>query len=464
VQVDGALDTNHISMVIVIPVGPTTQAVGISVHPAADTNAEEAPVVDQMMLVDKDGSTIAQLAPLGSPRAGAPANAMTVALKDAPVGGNLVIRISVLSSSSRAAPIGATGPTGATGATGASGPTGRTGATGATGPTNPGWQLPLVVDVQRQEAAVPTTSSAVHGAAEPGGIGTLPASSTGQAATSTRSLEEPASWTQETAGPQAVADSSQEIPPREEPTGSTGEPWGSLTVRVTTGPLASRSAAPLGPVLATVLDDPAPPVDRHERALSQAIDDLGSEEDGGVAARDSELARVAASSLAEPGGVDGAGTPSADGTVAAGAGLGAFPLKVTAMGGDAGSTDLAVLLGALPLPRAAEDLAAVVADADRWADDRVMALAAPPSVAPVEGEAPDSLTASCGLVLALELWAGPLFPDLLAVARERISQWRRALPAAPGTGRTAASTRLWAEGLLRWLRSPLASRLRPRAR
>src|SRR5262249_30801046 len=230
-------------------------------------------------------------------------------------------------------------------------------------------------DVQRQEAGVPP-SSTVHDAAAAGGIGILPASSTGRSATATWSPQAPASWTQETAGPQAAADSPQDITPGEQSIGSAGEPWGSFTVRVTTGPLASRSAAPLGPVLATVLDDPAPAVDRHERALFQAIDDLGSEEDHGAAARQSELARAVAASLAEPGAVDGAGARAPAGRGPAEAGLGASPLKVRAAGGDAGSTDLPVLLGALPLPPAAEELNAVGAEADPWADDKLRALAA----------------------------------------------------------------------------------------
>src|SRR5262249_54254173 len=161
---------------------------------------------------------------------------------------------------------------------------------------------------------------------------------------------------QEAAGPQAVADSHQEIPPREESTGSTGEPWGSFIVRVTTGPLASRSAAPLGPVLATVLVDPAPPVDRHERALSQAIDGVASEMDEGAAARRSELARIEESAPApEAAQADGPSSRSDDETLEVVVGLGALPRDGTAVESQPGRGELAELLESLPSSVGSED-------------------------------------------------------------------------------------------------------------
>ena len=73
---------------------------------------------------------------------------------------------------------------------------------------------------------------------------------------------------------------------------------GDFNVRVSSGPLASRSASPLGPALATMLTDQAPTVDRHERALSQSIEESESELESESRKRDLEYAELAVEGLA----------------------------------------------------------------------------------------------------------------------------------------------------------------------
>ena len=53
-----------------------------------------------------------------------------------------------------------------------------------------------------------------------------------------------------------------------------GESFDSFNVRVSTGPLASRTASPLGPTLASIDGEATEPVDRYERAMSQEIEGL----------------------------------------------------------------------------------------------------------------------------------------------------------------------------------------------
>src|SRR5207253_949506 len=70
VQVNASLDPNHSSMTIVIPVGPSTQAVGVSVRSATALAANQAPVLDQMVLLDRNGFTIDEIVGLEGPQAG----------------------------------------------------------------------------------------------------------------------------------------------------------------------------------------------------------------------------------------------------------------------------------------------------------------------------------------------------------------------------------------------------------
>jgi hypothetical protein len=212
-------------------------------------------------------------------------------------------------------------------------------------------------------------------------------------------------------------------------------------IRIATGPLAARSAAPLGPMLATVLADPAPPVDRHERALSQVIDGLASEADGDPGARPSELASLKESGPTDrAAGADDRGAEPAERTLVASVGFGPVPRDGTAVQNPCGREELAALLETLPASVGSEQPAAILVEAEPGLTDLALALSIPRRDPAEDAELPDNLTAACGLALILGLTYGPQLPDLLAVAQARSSSRRRAFAAARAARRRTAWT------------------------
>jgi hypothetical protein len=391
VELEGALDPDHTSMTILIPVGPLTQAVGVSVRGVKAFSLDASPVVEQMVLLDQNGSAVAQVGPLWDPGANAAPQSVTISLDGAPVGGNLLVQI--------AAPSGGTMSSSTLQMT-----------------TSPSWNLPFVMDVQRQDAgsAVPTgqTLDGVQGA-----MSLLVATPSGQMVPTPPSLSSESS-TAPGGPPGRDASSAYTSAPASGSTNPTSGSSGSFDVRVSTGPLVSRSAGPLGPSLATIMTDPAPPVDRHERALPQGIDNLASSEEATDAAGYLELTRFART-RSRPGAGRPAGTGRADDSVVTVAGLGAFPLEVATLSGGASRADLGSLLETLPGPAAGEDLPAIVAEADRSIPNGSLEILVRLRPSTDLDQGPDYLTAACGLALGLGLTSGVLLPDLLALAQSR---------------------------------------------
>jgi hypothetical protein len=238
-------------------------------------------------------------------------------------------------------------------------------------------------------------------------------------------------------------------------------PAGSFDVRLSSGPLASRSASPLGPALATVMADPAPPVDRHERALSQSIDE--SESDDNSVAKPRRMDYVLDEEGVLSSGTDSKNRSRTGDTRVALAGLGAFPLKVTDLRGQGDRPELESLLASLPGSLDEKEPSTIIAAQDYDADDLAAFLADSGHAARADDLAPDYLTTACGLALGLGLTAGPLFPDILALIASGSSRWRRGV-LSRSTSRKPASTPGPASGIGNWLRSPLSSRLRRQGR
>ena len=107
---------------------------------------------------------------------------------------------------------------------------------------------------------------------------------------------------------------------------------GGFTFRLSAGPLISRNAGPLGPILASTGRDPTPEVDRYERALYQDIERRGFDAGSGE-------------------GYESSGGEISDegGPVLAMPGPGGFPLKVTALASRRRS-DLSSLVSAIATP------------------------------------------------------------------------------------------------------------------
>jgi hypothetical protein len=437
VEFNSMLDSTHSAMSILIPIGPATEAIGVSLHPTEADEPEDVPVVDGMVLEDRDGDTIAQLGPFGGPQATGPIRALTIALENAPVGGSLLVQVSLPMVSS-------------------SGP-----GTVTAAPQSVGSAVPFMMDVQRQNVAAAMTGETGLMVLGPlpgqvgSGIGTFSNVSTTDQNGNAADLADSSSAAEDAGEQTFVADQGKAIPPDEESSDSVENRNGNLDLGMGTGPLVSRSSAPLGPMLATLLADPAPPVDRHERALSQAIEESGSSDDSDAATRSQDLTRVKGSSSESPSGPTTNGTT--DGTRVASAGLGAFPLKVTGAGGGNQGTDLESLLVSLPGSLKELGTPAVVAAMDHEQGDISMSMAsAHHSTRTDHRIAPTLLTAACGLALGLGLTARPLLPDLLALVPQRFSRSKRSVPVSK-SGRESTSE--WAASLENRFRELLNTRL-----
>jgi hypothetical protein len=394
-------------MTLVIPVSPATQAVGVSVRPSWELNSGLAPIVNRMVLLDRDGATVAEVDNLEGPRAGTPASAVTVALQDAPLGGSLLVQVSVPSVS-------------------------QAGTTTVLDPAHGSPDLPVIVDVQRQDAAI-VSAPVLPSTGSGGAMAGLPRGGTTVPAPSASSWPAASPWSEGAANPQSlpVADQAQGQTALEEETGSdieSGEVW---ATRVATGPLASRQAAPLGPTVATVLADTAPPVDRHDRALSEAIDGLAPEKVESEATHPSELARIEGYSPAlEAAQSEDWGRRSDAVTLVVHAGLAAFPLEDTSLGGEVGRVELAALLETLPPSVGTEEVPPIVTQAEPSLGALAVALTIPSRDRVNETPYADNFTIACGLVLFLGFSYRPLLPDLLAMVQTHSSRWRKTHRAA----------------------------------
>ena len=436
VEIESTIDSVQGSVSIIeIPVDPATQSLGVSVRSMLADAQGPDPVLDGMMLVDHNGDPVAELGPFSGPQATPPVRNVTVSLESAPAGGNLLVQISVPSSSSSA--------------------------TGTLSPS--GSPVPFMMDIQRQEigSSLAVATGITLAGPIPGlvrsGIGALTTNAIGrQAGISSPSTDSSTILAAdvEANAPAIVVDQGEVIPPDSESVEDLG---GSFNVRLNSGPLASRSASPLGPALATVLADPAPPVDRHERALSQSIDESESDEESQVKQRRLEYAQV--EGAVSPPQTDSTSRTTAGDTRVALAGLGAFPLKVTDLGGQGDRADLESLLATLPGSLEPEDLSTIIAAQDHEEDDISALLASSDRSARADHVAPDYLTAACGLALGLGLTAGPLFPDILALISSGSSRWKRGVPPR-ATGRKPSSSPGPAGGMGNWLQSRLSTRLR----
>jgi len=383
-------------MTIQVPVSPLTSALGLSIGPTAGSDPGDSPLIERMALLDQDGNTLDQVGPDWGQGQPAP-QSVTVLLHDAPAGGRLLVQVSTASGALSTQ----TGPTTVSSAS-------------ATG------NVSFVLGVQRQEAGS-TQQGASPGQGQVA-VGTLLPISSGQSGLSSLSETSAPSADATTGtgpdGQQLVAGTSDSAA-----SGLAPESLESFNVRVPTGPFASRSAGPLGPILATSEADLTPPVDRHERGLFQEIEGVGDDDAAdvteqrlqlaseGPSARHRDLQRSSESDLA-------------DGRVVAVTRGGGFPLKVTGLASGQ-RADLPALLASLP---AMSDSARQTAGPEEphvpLAESPVaLAAQAPPSTD--RSEFPDYLKAACGLALGLGLTTGPLFSDLLASFQARLPKWMR---------------------------------------
>jgi hypothetical protein len=267
-----------------------------------------------LSVIDRNGVTLERLAQLWDTSTGGPAEAVTISLTGAPIGGSLLVQISTPSSVTA----GGSTPSPAS-------------------PLDSGALLPFMMDVQRME--VPAANPAGAAGSAPGplsspvqlGIGALPGSSDphGQvgrggdwSALPETSNSIAATAEQGLAAQAGDRSTSDESSPEE------------FNGRIATGPLAGRTAAPLGPNLSTVMIDPVPATDRHERALSQEI--AANDVDGRreLLDRSTDAGDRDPASDRSVDGSEAVASDHAEGAVTSIAGLGPMHLKVSRPGAD----------------------------------------------------------------------------------------------------------------------------------
>jgi hypothetical protein len=428
VNLSGVLDAGQLSMTYQIPLSSLNQILGLSLHGSGGDG--EIPVLGELELVNQMGVPLEELGPAYGPGQMAP-QAMAVAFKNVPAGGHLDVQIMAAGPSSEG--------NGSTTLT-------QTGVTGVTAPASQAanWNVSFVLDVQRQDvtSTAQETASAVQGRPT---IGTLIVATPPQSAAflfSSSDASPAAPSDDDSALGQATATSvSSESPPASD---SDDGPFDSFNLRVSSGPLASRSASPLGPSLAAVDAEPTQPVDRRERALLQEIDGLENSDGAqSVAWRSRDTEPETAANLPTP-----AGTPEysgGGGAVVAVLGRGGFPLKVTS-GGHGERAGLTELWATLPSD----------SDLSGSAEAHISVSGVPLTTPTEPAEGPDYVKAAFGLAIGVGLTSGPLFPDLVASLPRRIPRWlvavrprsgRQGLASVPGHGKRWLSA--WLRGLIR---------------
>ncbi len=430
-QLAGTLDPGRPIMIVSVPIDPATGELTLNLRSdGAGFAAGYNPVISALALQDANGHTLDQMtSPDWDPADGPPAGpTMLVALHDVPAGGHLMVQITT------PAGVSSTG-------------------TGTTSAANlaANWSVPFILDVQRQEDSAQQSAPPAQGTVA---VGTLISVSASPSELSILSPETALSAGANAAGPDGqglVMEAADSPPAGLVPDGVDG-----FNLRVPTGPLASRSAGPLGPILASWEADLAPPVDRHERGLIQEIDGPDLEVDTELPERRSQLAQVDPSaSLSDS-------SPSSNrdqsvGSIVVVTGRSGLPFKVTGLtGGD--RAEMAALLASIPATAALERSRSRRAETDApIALVLVRSAAESPSLAD-RSDCPDYLKAACGLAIGVGLTSGPLFPDLMASVQGRMPRWGRSIRAGESLAVTPGKMKRRFRRIRDWLRGSAAAR------
>jgi hypothetical protein len=384
------------------------------------------PIMEQLALEDETGAILEEVGPSFGPGL-SPPQSVYLAMHDAPAEGHLVVQITsvgALESSVGSATI----PSASASAT-----------------------VPFVFYVQRQdhapasESAAPAQSQAALGSVATPSV--LLAADSG--ATSVSTIAAAAAGDGAPSGLDAAMASAVNTD-----VAIASDLPENFNFRVLTGPLASRSSGPLGPILADADVDPAPAVDRHERALVQDIKGIEEDSSAMTEHRD-DLAAVSTRGH----------SPLVTSVWAR------FPEESDASDGSIGRdvhdqdrlhqsgrrAGLSGLVAALAVAQVSDATTSGMANLDARAKDRQPILAHDP-IAPLARKArPDYIKAAFGLALGLGLTAGPLFPNLLASGRVRVPKWMRKRSGKSGTNRLVPAPRRQMHAIRKWFGRRFAS-------
>ena len=385
--IEGTLDAAHPSFTAEFLVGSSSESYSVVVHPTGGPGV--GAVVGVLRWMSADGDLVAEATPdMG---AGGPGpQGFIVSLRGAPVGGRLSVQI---------VPSDSPAPS-------------EAGTTAVAAPASD-WSVPFVLYVQRQDEQAPV------GPIEPPAQGSV-AAGTLAFSTSVQAVVPSSSDSPVNSATTPVSDSalsSQDAPPPAIAVAdqSAADSLDGFNLRVPTGPFASRSAGPLGPILASVGGDPTPEVDRNERALFQEIERRDASDD----IDRNSLGDVA--TLGEPGGTE---ADEHGGRVVSVSGAGGLPFKVTGFATKR-RTDLSALLASIPTLASSEVPQDEPAETAHWIDRGQVAVIAEATTPEGEHGYSDFIKAACGLALGLGMSSRALFPDLLASVGNRVPTWLR---------------------------------------
>jgi hypothetical protein len=383
-----------------IPLDPATRMLGLSLRGQPGNNPSQWPAFGEMSLVDRQGDTLAQFDPPVAGPTGGPPDAVTLAFNNLPDGGSLVVEVAM---PSRSAPGGSSATPAATGTT-----------------------IPFVIDIQRLESPSPAQGagigSVVAAPSSPGTlvIGAMPGAvdSAGQDGSAMGS-DAIAATPEATAS--VLVDLGEAIPATDS-SPALAPSLADIGTRISTGPMAARTAAPLGPDLSDVVLDPVPAIDRHELALAQEI--TADDADEGRVSRNLRSPLRNRDEAPTPGGDDPESEEPGPPVVAYSsiAGLGPLSLKVAEAGVGRRRGDLEDLHAALVLATSRPEQRA---EGDVPTDEPdLVAVAAPASSDGERRPSLDYVTSACILAMGMGLMTGPIIPDLLRLLPPRSSRWR----------------------------------------
>lgn len=185
---------------------------------------------------------------------------------------------------------------------------------------------------------------------------------------------------------------------------------------VSLGPLVSRGSAPLGPPLATTSGEPTPEIDRAERALNVSELGVGSVLVGSLEFAADLPARREYSAVVNESSRGSGDDSRPDEPFLLLRGPGGFPVLGTNVGlarAEVDSTEILATVASLAVPDSSGD-----APAGTFIEYTAQAVSSEPYTRSDLAH-PDFLTAACGLVLGISLTAGPLYPDLIALMKNR---------------------------------------------
>lgn len=415
-----------------IPIDPMTHEVGLSLR-APDSGLSHLPSIVSMSLLDHSGDVLDQLDPFANGPPSGPNDAVTLSFQDMPAGGELIVQISSPTGSAAGSSIPSAGKPALATSSGS-----------------------FVVDVQRIESVVSNsaTGSDVVTESSTSGVGSLIGTLASGTGTATPAWSSSGSFSSELTAPEVpfVLDAGSVAQAVETMAveGSSEEP----PARIAVGPLASRAAAPIGPSFSSVEVDPAPAIDRHERALADAI------ATNGLDPRSADRSASALDSNGEGGdAIDRDGPDWTGQEPDSVVGLGPLRLMTSRTRRIDRRESLDALYAAMGPAGAIGTIRAVINGDSTDEVPVLVGFASPESSTDDRRPTPDYLTSACFVALGMGLIARPILPDLIRLLPSHASRWgrRRFVPTS-----SEADAPLHRRTFETWLRRRLDLRTRPR--